>query len=171
MFWKLGETIKTSSFHLSNFEKILGSRTRCTHGTRCPRSRFSLSRLALPTHPSRASYKVRFLITWHHSKLFKVLYLLRKLGRLCLSSHKDRGLGLTPWFHLFYFTNDFAETIPSNIYQINVGWDPRGNDTLAVVKMTPSAFYCVEIFVFLIYLFWLLETFLEQIFVSWKPCG
>ena len=110
MFWKLGETIKTSSFHLSNFEKILGSRTRCAHG-----SRFSLSWLAFPTHPSRASYKVRFLITWHHS-LFKALYLLRKLGRLCLLSHKDRGLGLTPWFHLFYITNDFAETIPSNTY-------------------------------------------------------
>ena len=44
---KLSETFGTSSFHLSNFESILGSNIRYAHGTRCSRSRIGLSKASL----------------------------------------------------------------------------------------------------------------------------
>ena len=35
---KVGRNFGTSSFHLLNFEDILGSKTRCVHGSCCPKS-------------------------------------------------------------------------------------------------------------------------------------
>ena len=51
LFWKLGETYGTSSFHLKNFERILGSKIGYAHGTHCPKSWIGLCKagLANPT--------------------------------------------------------------------------------------------------------------------------
>ena len=43
--------VGTSSFHLSNFERILGSKIGYVHVTCCPKSRISLCKASL-AHPS-----------------------------------------------------------------------------------------------------------------------
>ena len=44
----LGANFGTFSFHLSNFERILGSRNGFVHGTHCPKSISAYAKLAWP---------------------------------------------------------------------------------------------------------------------------
>jgi hypothetical protein len=50
LFWKLGETFGTSSFHLLNFEKILGSKEVMSMGLGVVNPSSAYARLAWPTH-------------------------------------------------------------------------------------------------------------------------
>ena len=63
----LGETFETSSFHLSNFERILDSKLRYMHGSHCPHPRVSLCNASLACPSQQDQLEGQFLITLHHS--------------------------------------------------------------------------------------------------------
>ena len=63
----LGETFETSSFHLSNFERILDSKLRYMHGSRCPHPRVSLCNASLACPSQQDQLEGQFLIALHHS--------------------------------------------------------------------------------------------------------
>ena len=47
----LGAEFGTSSFHISNFERVVGSEKVYVHGTRCPKCLIDLCKVGL-AHPS-----------------------------------------------------------------------------------------------------------------------
>ena len=51
LFLNLGSIFRISSFHLSNFKRIVRSKLLYVHETRYPKSKISLCKVSL-THPS-----------------------------------------------------------------------------------------------------------------------
>ena len=49
LFTKLGADFGTSSSHLSNFERVLGSKNGCARGARCVNPKLAYARLAWPS--------------------------------------------------------------------------------------------------------------------------
>ena len=63
------------------------------------------ARLALAHPPYQNKLETQFLIALHHSFVYSNLSIKQTWRWLCVYSYK-LILGLIPWLHLLYFTND-----------------------------------------------------------------
>ena len=64
LYWKFGEIFGTSSFHLSNFVRILGSKIGYAHGNQCPKSWLGLCKASLADSSQHDKLESKFLIAW-----------------------------------------------------------------------------------------------------------
>lgn len=55
VYQKLGDNFGTSSFHFSNFERLIKPKIGYAHEIHCSKSHIHYARLAWLTHPSRTS--------------------------------------------------------------------------------------------------------------------
>ena len=102
LYWKLGETFGMSSFHLKNSEGVLGLKCGMRMGSIVLNLGLVNARLVWPIHILVGQAKRLVFNSPTPHTLCMVIWALENLGSFSLT----QGVGVNPWFHVLYFTNN-----------------------------------------------------------------
>lgn len=102
---RLGKNFGTSFVHLSKFERTLGPKIGYAQWTHCPKNGNGLRKASLASNfPSRTS---SLLLVARHRLLCMAMQALKKLGWLCVNTHKNSCFG-TQLMVSFAFTSQIT---------------------------------------------------------------
>ena len=108
LFWKLGAIFGASSFHLSNFERIIKSKKGYAHGTHCLKSRIGLYMQVQLGPPILVEQARKMDFNSPTPLLVDYNVTIKKTWVTLCYFLQTHGLGLNPWFHPLYFTNNYT---------------------------------------------------------------